>query len=501
VDELQQARTLIDAGQLAEAREVVVKVLYDDYDNLDAWLLLTHCAADRQEYARALRETLRLDPENVEARRLAVELARETAQTAQAAARTGEAGAIPVGGKRRRSRPLSLLANLLMFLIVVAIAGGVALAWLEWNDESGGAKITPTFDPITVCAREVEATLSRLPARCPLTEAGEFCLANPEVSFVSEIGATLRLPGDRIPLEGLVIFETRPYDFEDRAWGLALLRGKTSLADEEAGSVLFLATSGVRMRDFDPRLQQLTFSSDPVVSECPSMPPAGILVSAPPGLSPLFVINGATVELSGTAFFQVDTAAGLRAVALEGSLGIAFQGTRRVLEAGQWLTWPVGPTLLVRDLPGEVMTTAGSVRGNLAQLAPLGQAIGLPSEQWRLPGGEGMAGGASTSTPSVEQSPAATRTPTPRLATASPTLTETTPFHTSTPGLLPTPTGQRTAARTSTRFPTQPNTPAASPTFGSPTDLPPFTATPTPSATPRLRRTPSPSRTLSPEDS
>ena len=64
---LNAARKLIADNNLAQAREIVVEALHNDYDNIDAWMLLTDCARDREEYSRALREILRIDPENAEA--------------------------------------------------------------------------------------------------------------------------------------------------------------------------------------------------------------------------------------------------------------------------------------------------------------------------------------------------------------------------------------------------------------------------------------------------
>lgn len=380
MDNLQRAQELIAAGDLHEARELLVRLLYDDYDDAEVWFTLAQVTEDREEYARAVREVLRLDPENAEARRMAVELSREAAQ----APRTR-----PDGSTRRRrgNRAVSFIYNFFIFLLIVAVAGGLALWWIDSNrdDKDETAATAPTPDPAVICARQVESVLERLPARCSLTEAGQVCLGNPDVFFAPQETGLL-LPGDRGPLANFIALETRPFNATSLNFGLLMLRAKTAYADDTPANVLFLITSGVRLRDYDEHLTSLVFSSNPVVSECANVPPSGILVSGVAGQPAEFIANGLAVLLEGTAFLQVDSGAGLRVVALEGGVQIAFGSAEFALQPGQWISWPVDPTLVVRDQPSGVMMTANSVRGDLTQLVTLAQAAGLPTENWRLPG-------------------------------------------------------------------------------------------------------------------
>ncbi|GIK63389.1 MAG: hypothetical protein BroJett018_11830 [Chloroflexota bacterium] len=382
MDDLQRARELAAAGDGHEAREMLVRLLYEDYDNAEIWLELALITEDHEEYARAVREVLRIDPENVEARRMAVELSREAAQAPRQRA-NGTAS------RQRGSRTLSFIYNLFVFSLIVAVAAGVAIYWVESNQEEATPATVTTPDPAVVCARQVQSVLQRLPARCSLTEAGQVCLGNPEVFFAPQ-ERSLLLPGDRGPLTNYIALETRPFDINTQNFGLLSLRAKTSYADDTPEDVLFLMTSGVRLRDYDPHLEVLTFSSNPVLSECASVPPAGLLVSGAMGKAARFEVNGLAISLDGTAFLQVDAAAGLRVIVLEGTAQLAASGIEITVSAGQWISWPVDPTLAVRDEPSDRLTTVDTLRGDLGLLIPLGQAAGLAVENWHLPGQGGL---------------------------------------------------------------------------------------------------------------
>lgn len=407
MDDLQRAREFAAAGDSHEAREMLVRLLYDDYDNAEIWLELAQITEDREEYARAVREALRVDPENIEARRMAVELSREAAQ----APRQRPDG---TPTRRRGNRTLSFIYNLFVFCLIVVVAAGVAIYWVDSNQEEAAPTAIATPDPAVVCARQVQSVFERLPARCSLTEAGQVCLGNLEVFFAPQERALL-LPGDRGSVTNYLALETLPFDIDTQNFGLLSLRAKTSYSDDTSDDIFFVVTSGVRVRDYDARLERLTFSSNPVVSDCASVPPAGLLVSGVVGKSAQFIANGLAITLNGTVFLQVDTAAGLRVIVLQGTAQLLANGNDLMVTAGQWISWPVDPTLEVRDEPSDVLTTIDRLRGDLSQLLPLGQASGLAIENWSLPG-QVVVPDATTEvviTPGMNEELLETRTPTP----------------------------------------------------------------------------------------
>jgi hypothetical protein len=67
---LQQAVQLAQAGQKAEARQLILQFLQTEPNNETAWLWLASVAADQTEYQRALNEVLRLNPSNQRAQQL-----------------------------------------------------------------------------------------------------------------------------------------------------------------------------------------------------------------------------------------------------------------------------------------------------------------------------------------------------------------------------------------------------------------------------------------------
>jgi hypothetical protein len=395
VANLNRAKKLIEQDRLADAREIIVEVLHNDYDNLDAWLLLTACARDREEYARALREILRINPENKEARQLAVELAQETAAgTERRQEDEFEPQVKHVRRRRRRVSPAVRLArfflNVLAFLVVVAIAGGVAYLFIDSQSDEpaqSDSVLVATPDAAQQCTDSVENVYSRFAARCSVLAVGEACLANSAAFVESNTGQTdlLSLPGDRTLLSNLQSLETRDYNPDEYTWGLVVLKGQTSFDAGSGDGLLMAVTSGVRMRFFDDKLNQITFSSNPVVGTCQAVPPAGLLVHVEPTQSAAFEVNGEPFILSGTAFMQVDVAAGLRVLVLRGELSIVE--TSRIISSGQWARFSVDPTLLTdANVPVEVFESSPNIRGDVTNVFALGQVLGLSSEQWVVPG-------------------------------------------------------------------------------------------------------------------
>jgi hypothetical protein len=402
---LARAQALIEQGQFAQAREIVVEALHNDYDDLAAWQLLLDCARDRQEYGRALREILRLDPENKEARALAVELAQAV---------RGE------GKKRRRRSPLGALlrviVNTLAFLIVVGIAGGVAYAYLQWQGDNGEnnnapTAIVPTLDPLAKCQENVPLVYNRLTARCPLVQEGEACLINPAVTVQSNTGRTdlLTLAGDDALISNLQTLETFLYSPDDFSFGMAMLRGRATFEESNDSSMLMVVTPGVQVRFFDEQLSQVTFSSNPTPSECPATPPAGLLLHVPDNESAAFELNDEPMLLSGTVFLQVDVAAGMRGIVMEGE--VSLEDRDRVVMQGQWFKVNVDAALLASPVPVEVFEAPPTVRGDLLQLLPLGQALRLNIADWRFPGIQIPTGG-STSPPLSTAAPPGSNLPT-----------------------------------------------------------------------------------------
>ncbi len=427
---LHRVRKLIDEDRLVEAREMIVQALHENYDDVAAWSLLLECPRDREEYGRALREILRIDPENEEARELAIALARGGENI------DGKSELPDESASRRRKKrgPLACLTRIIVnsigLLVVIGIAGGIAYLWLDWENEQNPKEVIPaTIDPIKACVADVPVVYERLPARCPLVERGEVCLMNPTVLVDGKTGQTdlLTLAGDRTLITSLNSFETNAFSREDLTWGMVELQAQASYTQDSSFAVQMVATSGVRVRFADETMQQISFSTNPVASECPSLPPAGLLFNTPPNQSVTIEINGEKFALTGTSFMQIDVAAGLRIIVMEGEIELPDREIS--VGAGQWVKIPVDSTLTVSDEAPEVLGTMPSLRGDVSNLFTLGDALGLPTGLWRIPGvsapeivtatpDANTLATASAQPPTVEQptdEPTATATPTATL--------------------------------------------------------------------------------------
>lgn len=439
---LEDAIRLIEADQLYDAREIIVDVLYKDYDNLEAWLLLTKCAIDREEYTRAVREVLRIDPENVKARRLAVEMARKTAET-------GDIGRAIRSSSKRTARSV---VNTILVTVIIVLGAILAIVLIYHNEESA-TLAQVTTDPIVACTEDINTILTRVQAACGFVEKNELCLGSQPVYFeYAQIVNEINIRGDHTRITNIRSFNTAPY--APLEWGLVVMRGQTSFPDSTNDSVLFSVTGGGRVYNIEENLRSFTFSSNPVVSSCPSIPPAGLLMSITLDKEARFEVNELDITLSGTAFMQVDTAAGLVLVTLNGQTILDNRQESRLVQAGQWIRWPVDAQFKVRLESGTVMVSGNSVRGDLSQLIPVGEALGLDAEQsWKLPD-EGPAlafipsptvttSSTFTTTPTAISTEIPTRTPTPippDIATELPVLAtlplqETSPTSSQTPTL------------------------------------------------------------------
>lgn len=424
---LHRVRKLIDEDHLIEAREIIVQALHENYDNVAAWSLLLECPRDREEYGRALREILRIDPENEEARELAIALARGGESIDDKSDLPDE----PTARRRRKKGPLHCLTRIIVnsigLLVVIAIAGGIAYLWLDWENEQNPKEVIPaTIDPVQACVADVPIVYERLPARCPLVDRGEACLMNPSVLVDSKTGQTdlLTLAGDRTLITNLNSLETNAFNREDLTWGMVELQAQASYDQNSTFALQIVATSGVRVRFFDEVVQQISFSSNPVGSDCPALPPAGLLFNTPPNQGVGIEINGENFVLTGTSFMQVDVAAGLRIIVMEGEIELVDRNIN--VGAGQWVKIPVDSTLTVSTEAPEVLGTEPSLRGEVSNLFSLGDALGLATGLWRIPGvsapevvtvtpNANALATASAQPPTVEQTtdePTATSTPT-----------------------------------------------------------------------------------------
>lgn len=412
---LDQIRALINSGAHEEARDQLIDVLYENYDDLAAWLLLTECAHDRTEYKRAIREALRIAPSNPTARRLAMDLAQQVE---------------PSGEGRQRhaaNRAIQSLFNLLLLLVIIGVGTGIVFLLIG----EPRSDIDPTAIPAVAldqqCAASIENTSRLLEARCSFQALNTACIANPSVSFEPQpIGSQVFLAGDRIGINQLSAIETGDFVAGTDAWGLAILQPSNTLQ--------IIVTSSVRLSDFNAAFTSFNFRSSPIPSPCDALPPSGVLMTT--RQSPTnFTINGLSIVIDGAVFAQIDVAAGLRFFVLDGLLVIQNE-TFRESEAVQI---DVNSLLQAVDDPSLARDNV-IVRGKLENLTPL------------LTYTDPIIAVAANATPTLTPS----ATPTAGIRILSPTPTSRIPLPTSTP--RPTQTATNTPIPTSTDIPSSSGT-------------------------------------------
>lgn len=375
---IETVRDLLAAGDLDGARDGLVDVLYEDYDHLEAWLLLTACAADEEEYARAIREALRIDPENQIARRLAVEHAR-TGPTPSA---SGEGRVREQTGNAVRS-----ITNWIIFGIVITIGALIAVGVAFVGDENATDESSDSLaaaNAVDFCAAIAEETYQRLEARCGLVDVGTVCLGNADVTFESEITSSLPvLPGDRVVTTDLIAFTTLRYDSDVGSFGLAVAQGASDFP------VQMLVTSGVRVSGLSDGLSNISISSNPVLSDCDEVPAPGVVLIG--GLSEAIRVNGLALLFDGVVFLQADAGGGMRLVVLQGNAQLRFEGINTTTEvslfAGEWTTLEVDDRLEVIGTPKVPSIGNPPVRGDVQLLLRLGDALGIETRDWRIPTG------------------------------------------------------------------------------------------------------------------
>lgn len=376
---LQRAIELIRDQQPDKAREILLAILHKNYDNAPAWFWLAHCAEDDEEYARALREVLRLDPENDEARRLAMQLTRQSASLAKNH-QTSQPTLVETDQTRHI---LSSILNIFGFLIIIAISVGVAYAWLYLREDEtptpSPSQVAATTDAITLCSTQITNATRNIAARCSSTRPGEICLISGDLNTLQRdtLSHTLFVGGNKAPLDTYTLLDTATFGGEPpREWGSLWIKIPTN----DTNTISVLVTGGVRISEITPMWSSFSFFSNPSGADtCPELPPSGILASSLTS-SPL-LLNNAQLDFVGTIFLQLDVAAGLRIAVLEGTITLTTASYSQSANAGQVLQIPVDPERRIQDAPSNLFNVTERIR-NLRNLIPLMEGLELSTANW-----------------------------------------------------------------------------------------------------------------------
>jgi hypothetical protein len=154
---LEQAIALAQAGQHAEARPLLERVIAEDPQQELAWIWLAAIARHREERLTFLRRALTLNPSNPTAQRAYQQL-------------TGQPYATPAGGRTVSQGPTrSDMSLILLALALVVIAVVVVASYVTGgdDDEPAAAQASPTLAEGEVAATDTPSP-SWTPSREPL---------------------------------------------------------------------------------------------------------------------------------------------------------------------------------------------------------------------------------------------------------------------------------------------------------------------------------------------
>jgi TolB protein len=324
-DPLRDAIELVKAGKKKSARAQLLAILEIEPDNLEAWLWLTTCAANPDEYSRALREALRIDPTHPRARQMTIQRARQVLYE-----HAGRDFAVERAEKRHRS------VQWILFVIFVVVLGGAfilaALRVLKIDFvEEPLPTIIPTLTVQQICQNELDALRMAVVARCSGLEAGQACLMNGAVLMERArqgIG-DFTLPGDRMPVQDIHRLEAQPYRPGEGGWGLAWLRGVVA----RGGSLSVLLIGGANLEGVDSDFTSLTLFSAPKSVTCQGIAPAGLILQTRQQAH--FSLNGLQVDLLGTAFIEAQAGGSTRYSQLDGLAEVVVNGQTRRLTSGE----------------------------------------------------------------------------------------------------------------------------------------------------------------------
>ncbi|NDJ74641.1 MAG: tetratricopeptide repeat protein, partial [Chloroflexi bacterium] len=140
-NQLNEAIQLAQGGQREKARQLLWQVVRSDPQNESAWLWLASVAADQGEYARAVNEVLRINPNNDQARQMQAQLQQQPG------------GMPPAGGRRAPRAPRMprgtgggpavprFLVLILGVCIAALVLGGIAFLAIRLLSGGGGEEV------------------------------------------------------------------------------------------------------------------------------------------------------------------------------------------------------------------------------------------------------------------------------------------------------------------------------------------------------------------------
>lgn len=317
LEPIEEAIELAHAGRKAAARVMLLAILEDDPANEEAWLWLARCAATQIEHSRALRELLRLNPEDKQARRLVLRLARQAVFAA-----TGRDYGLEIDSVRARAPRRWVWVGVVLVLLVAVAASALVLLDVRFLSVAVPEK---TISAAQQCTSKVTMLLKALPSRCTALQAGQACLLNPAAEYVLFEGrqGSFDRAGHYLPVADLNNLRLSTYRSED--WGLAVF-------DPFAGTRLLLI-GGATLQNVTGDFRELRLRTERSPAICPEAAPSGLLIQSEEQIR--LMVNRIELDVLGTLFIAAQPGELMTFTPLEGLVSVTMRNQPQRVLTGQ----------------------------------------------------------------------------------------------------------------------------------------------------------------------
>ena len=298
---VRRAVALAKAGQRDEARALVERVIGRSPENPDAWVVLAQLAPTREEASEALREVLRLDPDNVWARtRLERLTSRAGAEDEQDEDRPLVGWLLAAGGG------LLIVGGLLVLALLRPLMAGGRASEGTGTPEAAVLEEVANL-PMSACKGLVDRALSVSDSACRTIGTNQVCYGSYRVDaqLAPGVNAPFNLVGDVVPLNALTSIYASPLDVNLGQWGIAVMRLQANLPRTIPGqSVTLLVFGNTTVDNASGDMQTFYFSTGLGAVTCGQVPFDGLLLDAPEGTGVAFNANGTDFNVVGTALMD-----------------------------------------------------------------------------------------------------------------------------------------------------------------------------------------------------
>ncbi len=195
------------------------------------------------------------------------------------------------------------------------------------------------------CPQLVSAAIQTANHACRRLGLNQLCYGYPHVEAVFQTGSPPRLAasGDTADLLTVSQVSTTPLNETDQTWGITIIKAQINLPEPSLEqSVTLVLYGGAAFGGLSPTLTAARLQTSSELPPCPEVPPAALLIQAPPGASVTLTLNGASLTLGSTLYITAPANDMLTIATLEGTVVVSAIGTTRIVRPGAQVRLPLG---------------------------------------------------------------------------------------------------------------------------------------------------------------